>query len=91
MSNDNGLTKPGALRQEPQCRIIERTGPIAMSVSGRLAERVLALAIASGASSVESYCEQVLEFFVVEHRSNRVRPDPARHEARHAEDWQLVG
>lgn len=37
MSNDNGVTKPGALQRAPQCRIIERTGPIAMSVSGRLA------------------------------------------------------
>lgn len=91
MANEQGVTKLGALRPGPQCRSIARAGDITMLVSGRLAVRLRALAIASGATSVESWCEQALEAFVLERRSGTARLDPARYADRHAEDWQMVG
>lgn len=91
MENEQGVTKVGTLRPGPQCRSIARAGEITVLVSGRLAARLRALAIASGATSVENWCEQALEAFVLERRSGTARLDPARYADRHAEDWQMVG
>lgn len=91
MANEQGVTKLGALRRGTQCRSIARAGEIAVLVSGRLAARLRELAIASGATSVESWCEQALEAFVLERRSGTVRLDQARYADRHAEDWQGMG
>jgi hypothetical protein len=57
-------------------------------IRGRLAERVRELARVSGAASVESYCEQILEWFVVEHRSGKERVDPLRHGNRYDDAWE---
>lgn len=91
MANEQGITKVRTLRPGPQCRSIARAGAITVLVSGRLAERLRALAIASGATSVESWCEQALEAFVMERRSGTAQLDPARYADRHAEDWQGMG
>lgn len=61
----------GVSRQGARQRTIERTGPVALTVSGRLAERLLELARASGAASVESWCEMALETYVVDARSGK--------------------
>lgn len=70
---------------------IAPTGPIALRLSGRLADRVRTLAIESGAASAESYCEMMLEWFVVEYRSGKRRDlDPHRHTAQHEPDFSRV-
>lgn len=79
------------IRQGAARGAIAPTGPIALRLSGRLAERVRTLAIESEAASAESYCEMMLEWFVVEHRSGKRRDlDPHRHTAQHAPDYSCV-
>ncbi len=74
--------REGMIRRGAQCRSIARSGPIELVVGGRLADRIRALARASGATSVESWCEQALETFVVGSRSGQARLDPARYDDR---------
>jgi hypothetical protein len=62
--------------------VIARSGPIELVVGGRLADRIRALAVASGATSVESWCEMALETFVVDFRSGKARLDPGRYDDR---------
>lgn len=62
-------------------------GPIRLTISGPMAERIRALASASRASSPAKWCEEALEFMVLEHRSGKFRPDPLRHNARNGDDW----
>lgn len=78
----------GTLRMGARERTITMEGPIALVIKGRLAERVRELARQSGAASVESYCEMMLEWFVVEHRSGKERVDPLRHLSRHNDEWE---
>lgn len=72
----------GVIRKGARHRTIERTGPVVLTVNGRLAERLRELARASGAASVESWCEMALETYVVDQRSQKIRPlDPATYTA----------
>lgn len=87
MLKAEGAAVLGTLRTGARARL-EETGPITLEVRGRLAERVRELARDSGASSVESYCEMMLEWFVVEHRSGKERVDPLRHASRHNDEWE---
>ncbi len=80
----------GMVRPQARARTIAEAGPIRLVVRERLAERVRELARASGAASVESYCEMMLEWFVVEHRSGKDRPDPLRHGNRHNDEWEAT-
>lgn len=84
---DESTVRNETLRRGTAQKEIAADGPVALKLNGRLALRVRELAIASGATSVESYSEQILEWFVVERRSGKYRPDPARHDARHEEDY----
>ena len=64
-------------------------GPVKVLVHGKLAETIRDLSLAARSASAASWCVEVLEWFVMEHRSGKVRPDPARHDARN--DWESVG
>lgn len=88
MPKADGAAVLGTLRTGARARTIATEGPIDVVIRGRLAERVRELARASGASSVESYCEQILEWFVVEHLSGKERVDPLRHLSRHNDEWE---
>lgn len=88
MPKAEGAAVPGTLRTGARARTITTEGPIELVIRGRLAERVRELVRVSGASSVESYCEQILEWFVVEHRSGKERVDPLRHLSRHNDEWE---
>lgn len=88
MPKADGAAVLGTLRTGARARTIATEGPIAVEIKGRLAERVRELARQSGASSVESYCEHILEWFVVEHRSGKERVDPLRHLSRHNDEWE---
>jgi hypothetical protein len=88
MPKAEGAAVLGTLRTGARARTIATDGPIVLTINGRLAERVRELARDSGASSVESYCEMMLEWFVVEHRSGKERVDPLRHTSRHDDEWE---
>ena len=90
MPKAEGAAVLGTLRAGARARTIAEAGPITVVVRGRLAERVRELARASGTASVESYCEMMLEWFVVEHRSGKDRPDPLRHGNRHNDEWEAT-
>lgn len=90
MPKAEGAAVLGTLRTGPRRRTIAEAGPIRLVVRERLAERVRELAKASGAASVESYCEMMLEWFVVEHRSGKERVDPLRHASRHNDEWEAT-
>lgn len=88
MPKAEGAAVLGTLRTGARARTIATEGQIAVEIKGRLAERVRELARVSGAASVESYCKQILEWFVVEHRSGKERVDPLRHLSRHNDEWE---
>lgn len=88
MPKAEGVAVLGTLRMGARARTIATEGPIELVIRGRLAARVRELARESGASSVESYCEMMLEWFVVEHRSGKERVDPLRHLSRHNDEWE---
>lgn len=88
MPKAEGAAVLGTLRTGARARTITTEGPIAVEIKGRLAERVRELARVSRAASVESYCEQILEWFVVEHRSGKERVDPLRHGNRYDDAWE---
>ena len=92
MAKGDGIgLNPGALRTGARARTFATEGPIVLQLTGRLAARVRQLAKDSGAASVESYCEQIMEWFVVEHRSGKDRldrVDPLRHASRHNDEWE---
>ena len=90
MPKAEGVSVLGALRTGGRARTMAETGPIALKINGRLADRVRELARLSGASSAESYCEMMLEWFVVEHRSGKERVDPLRHANRHNDEWEAA-
>ena len=90
MPKADGAAVLGTLRTGARARTIAETGPITVVVRGRLAERVRELARASVAASVESYCEEMLEYFVVEHRSGKERPELVRHGNRHNDEWEAT-
>lgn len=88
MPKADGAAVLGTLRTGARARTIAETGPITVVVRGRLAARLRELARLSGEASVESYCEMMLEWFVVEHRSGKERPDPLRHGNRYDDAWE---
>jgi hypothetical protein len=88
MPKAEGAAVLGTLRTGARARTIATEGQIELVIRGRLAERVRELARVSGAASVESYCEQILEWFVVEHRSGKERVDPLRHGNRYDDAWE---
>lgn len=90
MPKAEGAAVLGTLRTGARARTFTTEGPIAVVIRGRLAARVRELARQSGASSAESYCEMMLEWFVVEHRSGKERPDPLRYANRHNEEWEAM-
>ena len=49
----------------------ETQGPLVLQINERLAERLRELARANGAHSVESWCEEALETFLVDFRSGK--------------------
>lgn len=88
MPKAEGAAVLGTLRTGARARTIATEGQIELVIRGRLAERVRELARVSSASSVESYCEMMLEWFVVEHRSGKERVDPLRHGNRYDDAWE---
>lgn len=88
MPKAEGAAVLGTLRTGARARTIATEGQIELVIRGRLAERVRELARVSSASSVESYCKMMLEWFVVEHRSGKERVDPLRHLSRHNDEWE---
>lgn len=88
MPKAEGAAVLGTLRTGARARTIATEGQIELVIRGRLAERVRELARVSRASSVESYCEMMLEWFVVEHRSGKERVEPLRHLSRHNDEWE---
>jgi hypothetical protein len=62
---------------------------VTVQVHGRLAEVIRDLSMEARSASAASWCVEVLEWFVMEHRSGKERPDPARHDARN--EWESVG
>lgn len=70
---------------------VERgSGPFSITVKGDLAEKIrICHAVARG-SSLQEWCEGVLEDFVREHRSGKFVPDPTRHWDRNGEDSDYV-
>jgi hypothetical protein len=88
MPKAEGAAVLGTLRRGARARTIATEGQIELVIRGRLAERVRELARVSSASSVESYCEMMLEWFVVEHRSGKERVDLLRHLSRHNDEWE---
>lgn len=71
--------------------VIEPVGSVVVMLTGKLATRVRQLAIEAEASSVEAYCQEMLEWFVVEYRTGKMRGvDPDRHTAQHEPDYSGV-
>lgn len=73
-------------------------GPIKLSVTGRLADKLRALHAESQIgcdpgvwrNSIEQYIIEILDIFVVEHRSCKAKLDPDRHWERNGDDASHV-
>lgn len=69
-------------------------GPIHVTIQGKLADRIRALHRISiegtscgGRTSIEQWVVEVVDSFVVEHRSNKLRLDASRHDDRNGSDF----
>ena len=72
-------------------------GPIKLNVTGKLADKLRAIHAEAiigcergGRTSLEQYIMEILDSFVVEHRSNRLRDDPSRFYERNGDDAMHV-
>lgn len=63
-------------------------GQLTITPKPVMARAVQELAIRSGAASAESYGEQIIEWFLMEHRSNKLRLDPLRHTE--LREWECI-
>lgn len=73
MVTNDGRSDREVLRRGAAQAQIAPEGRVELALGEKLSRQVRALAIASEAASVESYCEQMLEWFVVEYRSGKRR------------------
>ena len=73
MEHGEGLVgcRQGMIRRPGRKRAIALDGPIVLQVNKRLSAQLRALAIANGSASVETWCEEALETFVVDFRSGK--------------------
>lgn len=67
--------------------MVRERGPIKLTVTGRLAERIHDLAYESHAARTTSWCYEALEAFVMEKRSGKFVPDPGRYSERNGDDF----
>lgn len=72
------------------CPVERGSGPFSITVKGDLAEKIRACHAVAHGSSLQEWCEGVLENFVREHRSGKFIPDPTRHWDRNGEDSDYV-
>lgn len=72
------------------CQVVQGSGPFDITIKGALAEKIRACHAVSRGSSLQEWCEGVLENFVREHRSGIFRPDPTRHWDRNGDDSDHV-
>ena len=59
------------IRRPVRKRAIALDGPIVLQINDRLSAQLRALAIANGSASVETWCEEALETYVVDARSGK--------------------
>lgn len=72
---DHGETavgcRQGMIRRPGRKRAIVPEGPILLQINERLSAQLRVLAIANGSASVETWCEEALETYVVDARSGK--------------------
>ena len=63
--------RAGMIRRVVRQWRIALEGPIVLQINDRLSAQLRALAIANGSASVETWCEEALETYVVDARSGK--------------------